>query len=269
MNTLDFKKYKEQNKAISMITCYDSWSAAIIEESQLDCILVGDSLAMTMHGQDSTIPADTDLMALHTAAVRKGAPTSFIVGDMPFLSFRKGLVPAMETVEKLMRAGANAVKLEGIDGHSDIIRHIVKSGVPLMGHIGLTPQSVNQLGGYKVQGKTDEKAKQLMEDALALEDAGCFAIVLECIPESIGKLISEKLSIPTIGIGAGNGCDGQVLVLQDMLGLNNKFQPKFVRTFMEGFNTIKNALNEYDDVVKERSFPSKKESYSYDNHQID
>ncbi len=262
MNILDFKKYKAGNKVISMITCYDSWSATIIEESQLDCILVGDSLAMAMHGHDSTLPADTDLMALHIAAVRKGAPTSFIVGDMPFLSFRKGLVPAMETVEKLMKAGANALKLEGIDGHSEIISHIVKSGVPVMGHIGLTPQSVNQLGGYKVQGKTDEKAQQLQKDALALEEAGCFAIVLECVPSSIGKLITEKLTIPTIGIGAGNSCDGQVLVLQDMLGLNNRFQPKFVRTFMEGFDTVKNALNEYDNVVKERSFPSNKESYS-------
>lgn len=262
MNILDFKKYKNENKAISMMTCYDSWSAAIIEESQLDCILVGDSLAMTMHGYESTIPADTDLMALHTAAVRKGAPTSFIVADMPFLSFRKGLVPAMETVEKLMKAGANAVKLEGIEGHSETIRHIVKSGVPVMGHIGLTPQSVNQLGGYKVQGKTDEKARQLIGDALALEKAGCFAIVLECVPATIGELITEKLTIPTIGIGAGNSCDGQVLVLQDMLGLNNKFQPKFVRKFMEGFNTIKDAFNEYDNVVKDRSFPSDKESYN-------
>lgn len=262
MNVLDFKKYKNENKPISMITCYDSWSAAIIEESLIDCILVGDSLAMTMHGYDSTIPADTDLMALHTAAVRRSAPTSFIVGDMPFLSYRKGLVPAMETIEKLMRAGANAVKLEGIEGHKDIITAIIGSGVPVMGHLGLTPQSVNQLGGYKVQGKTDEKARKLMEDALALEEAGCFAIVLECVPSSIGLEISKKLSIPTIGIGAGNGCDGQVLVLQDMLGLNNKFQPKFVRTFMDGFDKIKTALNEYDIVVKERSFPGDKESYS-------
>lgn len=262
MTILDFNKNKQENKPISMITCYDSWSAAIIEESDIDCILVGDSLAMTMHGHDSTIPADTDLMALHTAAVRRGAPTSFIIGDMPFLSFRKGLVPAMEAVEKLMKAGANAVKLEGVDGHKEIIRHIAGSGVPVMGHIGLTPQSVNQLGGYRVQGKTDEKAQQLIDEALALEEAGCFSIVLECVPAQIGKIISEKLTIPTIGIGAGNGCDGQVLVLQDMLGLNNKFQPKFVRTFMDGFNTIKTSLNEYDSVVKDRSFPEEKESYS-------
>ena len=262
MTILDFKKSKNEKKPISMITCYDSWSAEIIEESNMDCILVGDSLAMTMHGHDSTIPADSDLMALHTAAVRNGAPNSFIISDMPFLSFRKGLVPAMETVEKLMRAGANAVKLEGVVGHENIISHIVDSGVPVMGHIGLTPQSVNQLGGYKVQGKTDEKVKELINDALALEKAGCFAIVLECMPASVGKTISEKLTIPTIGIGAGKNCDGQVLVLQDMLGLNNKFQPKFVRIFMDGFNTIKNALNEYNSVVKDRTFPEEKESYS-------
>ncbi len=262
MTVLDFKKMKEEKKPISLITSYDSWSAAIIEESDIDCILVGDSLAMTMHGFDSTIPADTNLMAIHTAAVRKGAPQSFIIGDMPFLSFRKGLVPAMETVEKLMQAGANAVKLEGISGHEEIIKHIVQSGVPVMGHIGLTPQSVNQLGGYRVQGKEDLKAKKLIEDALGLEEAGCFSIVLECVPASIGKMISEKLSIPTIGIGAGNGCDGQVLVLQDMLGLNNKFKPKFVRTYMDGFNTLKKAFNEYDRDVKNKSFPLDKESYS-------
>ena len=262
MTTLDFRKFKEENKPISMITCYDSWSAAIIEESQIDCILVGDSLAMTMHGHDSTLPADPELMALHTAAVRRGAPKAFIVGDMPFLSFRKGLVPAMEAVEKIMRAGANAVKLERYAGHGDIISHIVDSGVPVMGHIGLTPQSVHQLGGYKVQGKTDEKAAELINEARSLEEAGCFAIVLECVPASIGKTISEQLSIPTIGIGAGNGCDGQVLVLQDMLGLNNKFRPKFVRTYMKGFETIKTALNEYDNTVKNRTFPTKEESYS-------
>lgn len=261
MNVLDFKKYKDEKKPISMVTCYDSWSAVIIEESDIDCILVGDSLAMTMHGHNSTIPADSDLMALHTAAVRRGAPDSFIVGDMPFLSFRKGLVPAMETVGKLMKAGANAIKLEGVDGHKEIIRNIVESGVPVMGHLGLTPQSVNQLGGYKVQGKTDEKAQQLLDDALELEEAGCFAIVLECVPSSIGAEITKQLSIPTIGIGAGNNCDGQVLVLQDMLGFNNKFQPKFVRTFMDGFDTVKKALNEYNTVVKDRSFPAGKESY--------
>lgn len=262
MTTLDFRTYKEENRPISMVTSYDSWSAAVIEASDIDCILVGDSLAMTMHGHNSTIPASVDLMALHTAAVRRGAPEAFIIGDMPFLSFRKGLVPAMEAVEKLMQAGANAVKLEGYEGHGDIISHIVDSGVPVMGHIGLTPQSVNQLGGYKVQGKTDEKARELLDDAMALEEAGCFAIVLECVPAAIGKAISEKLTIPTIGIGAGSDCDGQVLVLQDMLGLNQKFQPKFVRTFMNGFETIKKALNEYDCTVKERSFPSEKESYS-------
>jgi len=262
MTTLDFRKYKNENKPISMITSYDSWSAAIIEESDIDCILVGDSLAMAMHGYDSTLPADTDLMALHTAAVRRGAPKAFIVGDMPFLSFRKGLVPAMDAVEKIMKAGANAVKLEGYAGHGDIISHIVDSGVPVMGHIGLTPQSVHQLGGYKVQGKTDEKARELMEEAVALEEAGCFAIVLECVPAPIGQAISRKLTIPTIGIGAGNGCDGQVLVLQDMLGLNNKFQPKFVRKYIEGFETIKEALNDFDRTVKDRTFPAEEESYS-------
>ncbi|MGL1930429.1 MAG: 3-methyl-2-oxobutanoate hydroxymethyltransferase [Desulfotalea sp.] len=261
MNILDFKAYKEDHKIISMITCYDSWSATIIEDSQINCILVGDSLAMTMHGHDSTIPADIDLMALHTRAVRRGAPTAFIIGDMPFLSYRKGLVESMNCVHKLFSAGANAVKIEGYDGNEEIIKHTVESGLPVMGHIGLTPQFVNQIGGYKVQGKTDEHAQKILDDALALEKAGCFSIVLECVPSDVGKMISEKLSIPTIGIGAGNNCDGQVLVLQDMLGLNKKFQPKFVRKFLQGYEDIRNALNEYDDVVKDKSFPGKEESY--------
>ncbi len=262
MTVLDFKKMKDQQKPISMITCYDSTSASIVDKSNIDCILVGDSLAMVIHGNDSTIPADIDLMALHTEAVRKGSPKSFIVGDMPFLSFRKGLLPAMEAVEKLMKAGANAVKLEKVEGHEDIIRHIVQSGVPVMGHLGLTPQSVHQLGGYKVQGKDDEKAQFLLKEALALEKAGCFSLVLECVPEAVGRYISERLTVPTIGIGAGNGCDGQVLVFQDMLGLNSDFHPKFVRTYLDGFDLIQKALNDYDKDVKERSFPSKEESYS-------
>lgn len=261
MTILDFKTYKEQKKPISMITCYDSCTAAIIEESNMDCILVGDTLSMIMHGHDSTLLADVDLMTLHTAAVRRGAPKAFIVGDMPFLSYRKGLRSAMEAVEKLMKSGANAIKLEGAGGNIEIIRRIVDSGVPVMGHIGLTPQSVNQLGGFKVQGKNKDKAADILSDALALEEAGCFSIVLECVPEALGREISERLTVPAIGIGAGNGCDGQVLVLQDMLGMYNKFQPKFVRVFADGFKIIKEALNDYDSVVKNRSFPSSEESY--------
>jgi len=262
MNILHFAEYKRAGTPISMVTCYDSWSATLIENTNIDCLLVGDSLAMTMHGATNTLEATTDLMALHTRAVRRGAPNAFIIGDMPFLSFRKGLVPALECAEKLMQAGASAVKIEGVTGHAHIIKHLVESGIPVMGHIGLTPQSVHQLGGYKVQGKNDIQCAQLLNEAFALEQAGCFAVVLECVPASLGKEITTSLTIPTIGIGAGNNCDGQVLVLQDLLGLNTAFKPKFVRTFLDGRQLIEKALNEYDENVKKRSFPNTEESYS-------
>lgn len=261
MTVNDFKAYKENKRPLSMVTCYDSWSAAIISESDVDCILVGDSLANTMHGYDSTIPATVELMALHTAAVRRGAPQAFIIGDMPFFSFRKGMGPAMEAVEQLMRAGANAVKLEGYAGNGEIIRHVVESGVPVMGHLGLTPQSFNSLGGYRVQAKEKAKAQELVAHALALQESGCFSVVLECLPSSLGQEVTEKLTIPTIGIGAGNTCDGQVLVLQDLLGLSSGPKAKFVRTFMDGYGQIKSALNEYSQAVKERSYPEEKETY--------
>lgn len=261
MTTLDYIKYKNQNKKISVITCYDYWTAQLVEESDIDSILVGDSLAMISHGYNSTIPISVDIMALHTAAVRRGAPTKFIIADMPFLSHRKSLDSVLESVGKLMAAGANAVKIEGVKGHEETIRHIVDSGVPVMGHLGLTPQSFNSFGGFKVQGKTEEAVIQLIEDAKKLEELGCFSVVFECIPDSAGKRVSEALTIPTIGIGAGNDTDGQVLVLQDMLGVNTGYVPKFVRKFMDGAGLIKNALNEYNETVKSGEFPAKGESY--------
>lgn len=244
-----------------MITCYDSWSAAIIAETGLDCILVGDSASMVMHGYESTINATIEMMAPLTAAVRRGAPDAFIIGDMPFLSNRVSLDIVLENVRQLMQAGANAVKLEGARGNLKTIAHIVDSGVPVMGHLGLTPQSVNQLGGYKVQGKEDQTRFMIKEEALQLEKAGCFAIVMECIPGSLAKEISGSLSIPVIGIGAGNGVDGQVLVLQDMLGMNTGKDPKFVRRYLEGANLIREALDQYHQDVIARTFPSRKESY--------
>ncbi|MGL1891147.1 MAG: 3-methyl-2-oxobutanoate hydroxymethyltransferase [Spirochaetaceae bacterium] len=261
MNIIDFKKFKESSKKISMITCYDYWTATIAEESNVDSILVGDSLAMVSHGFDSTIPATIDLMSLHTAAVRRGAPTKFIIADMPFLSHRKSLDSVLDSVGKLMQSGANAIKLEGVKGHEETIKYIVESGIPVMGHLGLTPQSFNAFGGFKVQSKTEEAVVQLIEDALKLQELGCFSIVLECIPDSAGRRVSEILDIPTIGIGAGKDTDGQVLVLQDMLGVNTGYTPKFVRKFIDGANLIKSALNEYDSTVKSKDFPGKGESY--------
>lgn len=261
MNATDYIKYKNDNKNISMITCYDYWTATIIEKTDIDTILVGDSLAMISHGYSSTLPADVELMTLHTAAVRKGAPTKFIISDMPFLSHRKSLDSVLDSAGKLMRAGANAIKLEGVTGHEGTIKHLVQSGIPVMGHLGLTPQSFNSFGGFKVQSKTEEAVIKLIEDAKTLQDLGCFGIVLECIPDSAGKRVSEAINIPTIGIGAGKDTDGQVLVLQDMLGVNTGYTPKFVRKFMDGTNLIKAALQDYNTTVKSGEFPGEGESY--------
>jgi len=261
MTVLDFAKKKYAKEKFSMVTCYDFWSAQILAASSIDCILVGDSAAMVMHGHDSTLPMDIKTMVLHVSAVRRGAPQKFIVADMPFLTHRKGTKYAMDCVEQLMRAGANAVKIEAQPGHERIIKHIVDSGVPVMGHVGLTPQFVHQLGGYRVQGKDTSSSLRLLALSKALEEAGCFAIVAECIPEILAKKITMQLQIPTIGIGSGNETDGQVLVLQDLLGCQKGFQPKFVRHFTNLHDIILSAVNEYHDTVAQKAFPSPKEIY--------
>ena len=258
---LDFQKARASQRPISMVTSYDSWSAALIEKSPIDCILVGDSAAMVMHGESNTLAATVDMMALHTRAVRKGAPDTFIVTDLPFLSYRKGIPATMDAVQAICQAGAQAVKLEGADGHLDVIRHIVESGVPVMGHLGLTPQSVHTLGGHRVQGRNSQAAQKLIHQAKALEAAGCFSIVLECIPESLAGQITDAVTLPTIGIGSGPGTSGQVLVFQDLLGLNTGFHPVFVRKYLEGDKLIGHALEGFAEDVKERSFPTLNESY--------
>lgn len=255
-NIFDFYKFKKKNKKISMVTAYDYTMAKIVNASDIDCILVGDSLAMVIHGHDSTLQANTDMMALHTEAVKRGAPDKPIITDMPFLSFRKGIKHAMDSVENIMRAGAIAVKLEGVTGHENVIEHIVNSDIPVMGHIGLTPQSIHKLGGYKIQGKTEEAAESLLQQAKTLEELGCFSIVLECIPSTVAQKISGVLSIPTIGIGAGPFTDGQVLVLQDLLGMYKDIAPKFVKHYMNGFDQILNSLNDFNDEIKNLEFPS-------------
>src|SRR5215471_8100033 len=252
---------KDEGRRISMITCYDYSSAKAVADSNIDCILVGDSLAMTMHGYPTTLSATVEMMALHTAAVARGAGTKFIVSDLPFLSYRKGLGAAMDAVQQLMMAGAHAVKLEGVRGHADIVRHIVESGVPVMGHLGLTPQSINLLGGMKVQARTDATVEILARQARELEEAGCFSLVLECVPSEAARKVTDLLKIPTIGIGAGPNVDGQVLVYQDVLGLNPGFKPKFLRPYANTFEVIAAALNIYDRDVKDGRFPSETESY--------
>ena len=256
-----FVKKKREGVPISMVTCYDSWSAMLIAETDIDCVLVGDSLAMVVYGHDTTLPVDIDTMAAHTAAVRRGMPKKFLIGDMPFLSYRKGLEVAISNVGKLMSAGANAVKLEGANGNLELVRHIVESGVPVMGHLGLTPQSVHQLGGFKVQAGDDEEAATLMQQALALEQAGCFALVLEAVPAAVAAKVTRTIEIPTIGIGAGPDVSGQVLVLQDLLGVNTAFRPKFVRTWLDGSNLIREAVQAYHEDVTSGNFPNSQESY--------
>ncbi len=258
---LDFHSKKLNKQKISMVTCYDYSFARILATSDVDCLLVGDSLAMTMLGHKTTLNASTDIMALYTAAVARGAGDKFVVGDMPFMSYRKGLTANMRAIEKIMKAGAHAIKLEGATGNVELVRHIVDSGVPVMGHLGLTPQSVNQLGGFKVQGRDDVAQKKIKEQALQLQDAGAFSIVLEAVPAKLAAEISLSLEVPTIGIGAGPDCDGQVLVLQDMLGMNQDFKPKFVKTYLQGHEILKQAFNTYHREVQESVFPTEKESY--------
>lgn len=261
MKITDFYSYKKGSGKIPLVTAYDYTTAGILNGTAVDGLLVGDSLAMTMHGHTSTLLATPELMALHVAAVAKGAPDKLVIGDMPFLSFRKGVKPAMDCVEALVRAGAQAVKLEGVRGHEDVVAHIVRSDVPVMGHLGLTPQSVQKFGGYKVQGIGEKAARDLLARARALEDLGCFGLVLECVPAPLAETVTAALRVPTIGIGAGPGTDGQILVLQDLLGLSPA-APKFVKRYLDGRRLVANAVNRFDAEIKGSLFPTAKESYA-------
>jgi 3-methyl-2-oxobutanoate hydroxymethyltransferase len=261
-NVLDFARFKAEGRKISVVTAYDAWSARLVARSRVDAVLVGDSAAMVVHGHDTTLGATVGLMALHTRAVARAAEGKFLIADMPFLSFRKGIAAGMSAVGRLVSSGAQAVKLEGVDGHEALIRRIVGSGVPVMGHIGLTPQSVNQLGGFRVQGKNAEDAARLLRQAHALEDLGCFSVVLECVPAHVAARITSELRCPTIGIGAGADTGGQVLVLQDLWGVDASRTPRFVRRYLEGERVLTAALDEYDTDVKEGRFPGPAETYS-------
>jgi 3-methyl-2-oxobutanoate hydroxymethyltransferase len=257
----DLGAARAAGRAISMVTCYDAWSARIIAATDIDCILVGDSAAMVMHGHETTIPADVPTMAKHVAAVRRGAGDRLVIADMPFLAHRRGIAAAMDAVATLMAAGGQAVKIEGAGSTVDTIRHIVESGVPVVGHLGLTPQSIHQLGGYRVQGRGESESRQILEESARLEAAGCCALVLECVPRALAAEVTEALGIPTIGIGAGPDTSGQVLVLQDLLGLQPDFKPHFLRTYLDGFELIRDALDRYHHDVRAGTFPSEEESY--------
>ncbi|MGE4130190.1 MAG: 3-methyl-2-oxobutanoate hydroxymethyltransferase [Bdellovibrionales bacterium] len=261
MNVAKIRQAKSENQKLTMVTCYDYTSARLLEDSAVDLILVGDSAAMVMHGYNDTLPATLEMMEFHVNAVRRGAPKKFIVADLPFLTFRSSIEENTRAVRRLMQAGANAVKLEGYDGNGDWIRHLTEAGVPVMGHTGLTPQFVNQFGGFKVQGRGAEEGRKILSDAQGLQEAGCFSIVLECIPSPLANEITASLTVPTIGIGAGGGCDGQVLVWQDLLGLSSDFKPKFVRSYLPGRELIQKSLSEFCADVKGGRFPSNEESY--------
>lgn len=252
----EFLKRKAAGQPITMVTCYDAAVARILNKTSVDVVLVGDSCAMVVHGFESTVHATVEMMAVHTAAARRGAPDKVIVADLPFLSYRGGLDASIEAVATLMRAGANAVKLERGRGNLDLIRHLVEGGVPVMGHLGLTPQAVNELGGHKMQARNAAKAKLVADEAMALQEAGCFSVVLECIPGRVAKDVTESLDVPTIGIGCGPDVSGQVLVINDLLGVDGSFAPKFVRKYANLSESIGEAVEAYCADTRDGTFPA-------------
>jgi 3-methyl-2-oxobutanoate hydroxymethyltransferase len=257
-----FQESKKNNEKITMLTAYDYTTAKLLDEAGIDTILVGDSLGMTMLGYDTTLEVTMDDMIHHTKAVTRGTKRALVVGDMPFLSYHISIEETIRNAGRFIKeAGAHAVKLEGGKEMVDKIKALVAAKIPVVGHLGLTPQSVNMMGGFKVQGKSEEAARAILEDALLLEEAGCFAIVLECVPAKLATLISEKLTIPTIGIGAGNGCDGQVLVIQDVFGMYDGLQPKFVKRYKETGQDMTEGVEAYIKEVRSGEFPSEEHTF--------
>ncbi len=260
---LTLLQQKQDGDKITMLTAYDYTTAAIIDECGVNCILVGDSLGMVMLGYENTLPVTMEDMIHHTSAVSRGAKNAFIVADMPFMSYQASVEQAVINAGRLVKeGGANAVKLEGGAEVCEQIRAIVKASVPVVAHLGLTPQSVNVFGGFKVQGKNLSKAASIIRDAMLIQEAGACAVVLEGIPARLAEIITEKLDIPTIGIGAGSACDGQVLVYQDMLGLTNGKAPKFVKRFADVGALMKQGINDFINETRSGAFPSEEYTYS-------
>jgi 3-methyl-2-oxobutanoate hydroxymethyltransferase len=257
------RKMKQAGERISMLTAYDATFARLFDQAQIDVLLVGDSLGMVVQGHDTTLPVTLDQMVYHCAAVARGVERAHLVGDLPFGTYQASADEAVKNAMRLVAEGhCEAVKLEGGADYAEVIARIVRAGVPVMGHIGLTPQSVHKLGGYVVQGRTEEKAARLLADARALQDAGCYALVLEAIPADLAAQITRELRIPTIGIGAGVGCDGQVLVSYDLLGMNPGFQPKFVKRYLDLASLIGTAVAKYREEVRGGEFPGEEHSFS-------
>jgi 3-methyl-2-oxobutanoate hydroxymethyltransferase len=259
------KEMKQKGDKIAMLTAYDYSTAKIVDEAGIPLILVGDSLGVVMLGYESTIPVTMDDMLHHTKAVVRGTKHALIVGDMPFMTYHVSVEDAMRNAGRFIQeAGCQAVKMEGGVSVAEKVRRVVQCGIPVMGHIGLTPQSINQLSGFKIQGKTPEAAKRLLEDARALEEAGAFAVVIETVPAQLSALITQKIGIPTIGIGAGAGCDGQVQVINDMLGSFSDFVPKHAKQYVKLSEIIGKAVTDYSQEVKTGTFPTEKQSFTMD-----
>lgn len=265
----DFMKMKENNEPITMLTAYDFPSARQAETAGIDMILVGDSLGMVVLGYDSTIPVTVNDMIHHTKAVKRGAKDTFVVTDMPFMSYHLSKEESMKNAAKIMQeGGADAVKLEGADGVTPIIEALTFGGIPVISHLGLTPQSVNVLGGYKVQGKNAEAARKLIEDAKRCQEAGAIALVLECVPQQLAEEITRLLTIPTIGIGAGRQTDGQVLVYHDLIGYGSGYIPKFVKQYASIADTVNSSISQYISEVKNRTFPEDKHSFNMKEEEL-
>ncbi|HBD84623.1 MAG TPA: 3-methyl-2-oxobutanoate hydroxymethyltransferase [Dehalococcoidia bacterium] len=266
----DLQDMKARGEKIPMMTAYDYTSGKLLEQAGIPLMLVGDSLGMVVLGYDSTVPVTMDDMLHHIKTVVRGTEKAHIVGDLPFMSYHAEVSEAIRNAGRILKeGGAQSVKLEGGQEMAETVNRIVKSGIPVMGHVGLTPQSVNQLGGYRVQGKTISDAIRLMEDTRALEEAGAYAVVLECVPAALAQMITDRLSIPTIGIGAGAGCDGQVQVLHDFLGLFTDFLPKHARRYANLAETIQDAASQYISDVHLGEFPTDKESYKMSQSVLD
>jgi 3-methyl-2-oxobutanoate hydroxymethyltransferase len=265
VTTLSLRHKKERGEVFSMLTAYDYATAIAVDRAGIDVILVGDSLGMVVLGYDTTLPVTMEDMLHHCKAVARGARIPLLVGDMPFMSYQASVSEAVHNAGRFLKeAGMDAVKLEGGREVSEVVQAIDEAGIPVMGHIGLTPQSIHKLGGFRVQGKTARAARRLVEDAQILEQAGCFSLVLEGIPEPVAELITKRLSIPTIGIGAGVGCDAQVLVTHDLLGLFDRFTPKFVKRYANLHSDMVRAFSEYKADVEKRTFPTKEQTYPMD-----
>jgi 3-methyl-2-oxobutanoate hydroxymethyltransferase len=265
----EIKEMKQRKEKIPMLTAYDYVTAKMVDEAGMPLILVGDSLGMVMLGYESTIPVTMEEMIHHTKAVVRGAEKALIIGDMPFMTYHVSVSDALYNAARFIQeGGAQAVKLEGGEVVAEKVRRLVDCGIPVMGHIGLTPQFMHQLGGFKVRGKEVEEAKKLLKDARILEEAGAFAIVLECTPAPLSNLITQKLTIPTIGIGAGPDCDGQVQVISDMLGLYTEFVPRHAKQYARLAGEIKTAVSSYISEVKSESFPTMEHSYTMDESLI-